>query len=197
VISTKIKRNHVLKFLYMLLAVTAVTLPIDQYSKIFAKENYLIHEDEVDTRIYQGKRDEVVAIGSGDINLLVQLTYVRNHGASYGVMNALPERLRIPLLVSIAIAFYTGIFIGGAVAMAHKKANLAWTLAGVLGGALGNLVDRIGDGYVTDLIAIKGRLGGSSFWVLPIFNVADIIIVISLFLFLAQIILEPKYSVPK
>ena len=49
----------------------------------------------------------------------------------------------------------------------------------IIGGSLGNLIDRIVRGYVVDFISIK--LGSYNF---PIFNIADTLIVVGVFLLL-------------
>ena len=51
----------------------------------------------------------------------------------------------------------------------------------IIGGSLGNLIDRIVRGYVVDFISIK--LGSYNF---PIFNIADTLIVVGVFLLLIE-----------
>ena len=51
----------------------------------------------------------------------------------------------------------------------------------IIGGSLGNLIDRIVRGYVVDFISIK--LGSYNF---PIFNIADTLIVVGVFLLLIK-----------
>ncbi len=193
---TTISQSQVIKtltrFIVMVLAVTAITLPIDQYSKKMARDNYLIAEDAGDSRIYQGRRHEVVALGNDGYNLLLQWTYVRNHGASYGVMNAVSEAMRIPALVAISLFFAVLMTIAGYHSLKSGRIALAWSVAGLIGGSVGNFVDRVQQGYVTDLIALRGRMGGASFWVMPVFNVAELVIVFALILAVSQIIFDQK-----
>ena len=62
----------------------------------------------------------------------------------------------------------------------HKLSSLEiFSYSLLIGGIIGNLIDRIVRGYVIDFISIK--LGNYNF---PIFNVADILIVIGVFLLL-------------
>jgi signal peptidase II len=58
-------------------------------------------------------------------------------------------------------------------------------LALVIGGALGNVVDRIARGYVVDFIHVKG-------W--PIFNVADIAVVVGVGFFAIAGLLQRSRS---
>ena len=66
--------------------------------------------------------------------------------------------------------------------IAKNKVSNIWEILGYglfLGGAFGNIVNRIINGYVTDFLDF--RFGNYYF---PIFNVADIGIVIGVFLLL-------------
>lgn len=58
----------------------------------------------------------------------------------------------------------------------HQGKSLAYSL--ILGGAMGNLIDRIFRGYVVDYLDFYWR---SRHW--PAFNLADIAIVVGVFLF--------------
>ena len=166
-----------------------LTLPIDQWTKDFAREQYLIHEDTADTTIYQGRRDELLAKKFGDNWLTVNLTYVRNHGASWGVMKDLSEDFRRPVLILMGLVL-TAAFLWAAVRfqLAGLK-NSATALTLLSAGAVGNFLDRIRLGYVVDLVTIRSGLAGHT-WSLPAFNVADIIIVLGLFYLLTTIVLS-------
>lgn len=99
----------------------------------------------------------------------IGLHYALNPGIAFGVV--LPPLLQ-PILIScafIAILFWS-----------HR-----WLLrplccigAGcVLGGGAANIVDRLGDGLVTDFIVL---------WPFPLFNVADTLIALGVLPFLFQ-----------
>lgn len=60
-------------------------------------------------------------------------------------------------------------------------------LAMIAAGAIGNLIDRLRDGAVTDFVAWKA---GAHAW--PIFNVADVALVIGVFLLLVDGFLERR-----
>lgn len=64
------------------------------------------------------------------------------------------------------------------------------SLALVAGGAVGNLIDRIRDGAVTDFV--RWRAGGYN-W--PIFNVADVALVIGVILLFVDGFLERRQTV--
>jgi signal peptidase II len=90
---------------------------------------------------------------------VLRLTYVRNLGASFGMLPGYrPLFITISLCVLVAIAAFV---------VRHRPQRL-WVVAAlglVAGGALGNLVDRLAFGWVTDFIRIPFDF--------PVFNVAD------------------------
>lgn len=101
---------------------------------------------------------------------LLRLTYVRNPGAAFGM---LPNRTWFFVLVTCLIA--------SVVLLAGRRLTggdrlLQAALATMLGGAFGNLIDRlIGDRRVVDFLELPH-------W--PVFNVADIAIVVGVTLYL-------------
>lgn len=85
--------------------------------------------------------------GHFEIGRLFDFTYVRNYGASFGMLNGTPLA---PLLLSL-------VAIGVTVALVHWMAGAKRPLpvAGcglIVGGAVGNLVDRLRFGYVVDFL---------------------------------------------
>ena len=68
-----------------------------------------------------------------------------------------------------------------------KSALSRLALAMVLGGAVGNALDRLADGFVTDMIELL-------FMDFPIFNVADCFITVGGILFCLSIFLEERQS---
>ncbi len=97
------------------------------------------------------------------INNIFYLTYVRNPGAAFGM---LPYRtvffIIVTVLVLVGIVIFFKRIPGGRVLL---KTGLALQV----GGAVGNLIDRVRFGHVIDFF---------DFRVWPVFNVADIGIVI-------------------
>lgn len=90
---------------------------------------------------------------------IFHFTYVRNTGASFGLMpgqRSLFITATVLVLAGIAVFWWR---------TRPRQAVLVAALGLITGGALGNLVDRIVAGRVTDFF---------DFRVFPVFNVADI-----------------------
>ncbi|MFM8762079.1 MAG: signal peptidase II [Solirubrobacterales bacterium] len=88
---------------------------------------------------------------------VVQLTYVRNTGIAFGQLSE--SGVLVALLVAGAVGLLLWYF------LTHLETPWIWLPAGmVVGGALGNVIDRVGQGAVTDYAKLPG-------W--PAFNVAD------------------------
>ncbi len=101
------------------------------------------------------------------------LTYTHNYGAAWSIFTG---NIYFLIIVGILIIGFMLYYI------AKNKVSNIWEILGYglfLGGAFGNIVDRIVNGYVTDFLDF--RFGNYYF---PIFNVADIGIVIGVFLLL-------------
>jgi signal peptidase II len=91
---------------------------------------------------------------------VVQITYVRNTGVAFGQLSG--NGALVALLVAAAVGILLWYF------MTHLDTPWIWLPAGmVVGGALGNVIDRVGQGAVTDYVKLPG-------W--PSFNVADVAI---------------------
>ncbi|MBQ7528592.1 signal peptidase II, partial [bacterium] len=79
----------------------------------------------------------------------VQLTYIRNFGAAFGV-------LQHQSVLFICIAVFTVGLILYFFEEIKESGSLAFTVAALmLGGAIGNLIDRVRFGYVIDFIDLK------------------------------------------
>ena len=117
----------------------------------------------------------------------VRIANVRNTGAAFGL---LPERTSVLSILSVVavlviLYYYRGI--------AARSAPIAATLGMQLGGAAGNLVDRMGQGYVTDFVDV-GIPNGWRFWA---FNVADSSIVVGIILVTFLLWLEERKTSPQ
>ena len=169
-----------------IIVMTAVSLPIDQILKLEATRDFLITEDPADTTIYQGRRQEIMALDAGIFWMTLTKTYVRNHGASLGLGANVDSRWRVAGMMAFSFVATMGLFYA---AVRLRETGHLWSsfgLAGVIVGSFGNVVDRFRLGYVIDFLSLKGGSGSASF-VLPSFNAADIIIVLSLILLIATI----------
>lgn len=119
------------------------------------------------------------------IDGILEFVYVENRGAAFGILQ--DRRILFVIITVLVIAF---LFV-----YAYKHTNQLTlfakiTLAMLVGGAVGNLIDRIRFGFVVDFIKVN-FIKSYNF---PVFNIADIFIVISTIL-LAYIILFDKYEV--
>lgn len=112
--------------------------------------------------------------GQKDISLIsgvLELTYLENRGAAFGLL----QDQRILFLIS-------GLLLIVAVFWFFRKASgsprflpLKICLTILLAGALGNMIDRVRLGYVVDFIYVK-------LIDFPVFNVADIYVTVTAFL---------------
>lgn len=111
------------------------------------------------------------------INNVFGITYVRNYGAAFGILQS-----QTLLLIALSLAVFFIIW-----ANREKLKDYAQVfqvgLGLALGGALGNLVDRIRLGYVVDFL---------DFQLWPVFNLADIAIVVGVGLIIIGLCFEKK-----
>ncbi|SHJ13041.1 signal peptidase II . Aspartic peptidase. MEROPS family A08 [Geosporobacter subterraneus DSM 17957] len=97
------------------------------------------------------------------IDNIFHLTYVRNFGAAFGILKH--QKLFFILLTSVVLI--------GIIIFIRKQSSLhpivKLSLSLIIGGAVGNLIDRVAYGYVIDFF---------DFRIWPVFNIADMAIVI-------------------
>lgn len=101
------------------------------------------------------------------IDGVFSLTYVRNTGAAFGILQGQKWLLLVLTLV---------VLIGAVWYLIHSKTTNPVLLASgsaVLSGAVGNLIDRIRLSYVIDFLEIR-------FIHFPVFNVADCCVVVGM-----------------
>jgi signal peptidase II len=99
----------------------------------------------------------------------LDLVHWENPGMAFSLMRTWHPQLRLALLSVAAV-----LAIAGALFVLAKRPMNRPTVLGiglVMGGAAGNLLDRLGDGFVTDFLYLHR---GTFWW--PAFNVADIAI---------------------
>lgn len=110
---------------------------------------------------------------------LIHLTYVENRGAAFGLF---PGRQPVFVITSAMVLFVIAAFW-------RRARPVQWpviiALALVSAGAIGNLIDRLFMGYVTDFL----EFGFMSF---PVFNVADMCIVIGVSVLMGWILFGPE-----
>ncbi|MBM6828897.1 signal peptidase II [Anaerotignum lactatifermentans] len=115
----------------------------------------------------------------------MDFTFVENRGVAFGMFSG--QKWFILLLTGIIVAVMVYYFIRLPHTREYRWVRSAMVL--VLAGALGNMIDRIFRGYVVDFFEF-------TFFDWPVFNVADIYVVVGVIL-LAILILfvikdEPK-----
>lgn len=106
------------------------------------------------------------------INNILLFTYVQNRGGAWGIFNNIPLLfiVLVPMVV-IGMFFYI-----------HRSKNKLEiiSISMIIGGALGNYIDRLFRGYVVDFM---------DFRIWPVFNVADIFVVVGGILLILSAIL--------
>jgi signal peptidase II len=118
---------------------------------------------------------------------ILHITYVRNKGGAFSILNNLPESIRVPFFVIVGISFMA--FIVYYFRNFLKKSGFARIcFALIIGGALGNLIDRIRFGEVVDFFEVG--INASLKW--PVFNVADSCISVGIVLLLIHILMTKE-----
>ena len=112
---------------------------------------------------------------------LFSLTYVRNYGAGFSILQNETRFLTILSIVAILILSY--------MLIKAKKNDTVSIISYILiiSGALGNLIDRIRLGYVVDFLDFI--ILGYDY---PVFNLADSYITVGCFILIIMVILESK-----
>lgn len=104
---------------------------------------------------------------------IFHLTYVQNPGAAFGM---LAHRTSFFAIITLAVIIFILFFY---YRLGSGRSVLRLGLALQLGGAVGNLIDRLYFGHVTDLF---------DFRIWPVFNIADMAIVLGVGLLCWEII---------
>lgn len=147
--------------------VGVVVLVADQYAKMLVAANFELGET---TKFIDG---------------ILDFTYIHNTGGAWGMLSGYTWLLisvtLIIMLVCIALLMRYGV----------KNKLIFWSLILVLSGGVGNMIDRIfRDGEVIDFLHF------AFFKSFPVFNIADIAIVIGagllMFYFISGMIKEEK-----
>jgi signal peptidase II len=110
------------------------------------------------------------------IGEVVKLTYVRNTGAAFSLFVGFsPYLALVGILVAVLVIYYH-------YQVPAKNFLMQIGLSCLLGGSIGNLADRVIRSYVIDYIDI-------TIW--PVFNFADIMINLGVFLILLNYLKSP------
>ena len=118
---------------------------------------------------------------------LLNLTYVRNTGAAFGMLNASDFAYKPLVVAGLALLALLGILW-----YAQKFAGDAWParygFVLIVAGAVGNLIDRVTLGFVVDFVDVY--VGTWHFWA---FNVADAAITIGAIMFAADTLFSRRH----
>ena len=109
---------------------------------------------------------------------LFDLTYIRNTGAAFSILRS--QTWLLTVLSGVAVVVLLVLLLRRAIPSKLGMLSLSLLLAG----AAGNFIDRLAFGYVTDMFQ-------TTFMNFPVFNVADIGVVIGGF-FLVLAVLTAK-----
>ncbi|MCX5725739.1 MAG: signal peptidase II [Candidatus Saganbacteria bacterium] len=108
---------------------------------------------------------------------VLNLTYIKNVGAAFGILYGQTYfLLAVGVAVMAAVLYYH-------FRVPRDQKLIHVSLALIFGGSLSNFLDRLLNGYVMDMIDIR-------FW--PVFNIADTVIVIGVAILLYEILTEKK-----
>lgn len=108
---------------------------------------------------------------------LLQITYVENRGAAFGILQGRVGALSIVTLVvvvTLLVLLIRGKF--------SKSKLVMWCIGLIAAGGLGNLIDRMTRGFVVDYLDI------SPLFTFPVFNLADCCVVVGTFLLMAYLL---------
>ena len=108
------------------------------------------------------------------IDNFFSLTYVLNNGAAFSIMAS--QTFLIILITLLCLAFVVYELKKN---LNDRVQSIAYSL--ILSGLLGNFVDRLIDGYVIDYLSFK--IFNYNY---PVFNLADILIVVGVFIILIK-----------
>jgi signal peptidase II len=101
------------------------------------------------------------------------LSYVENPDTGFGLLRAVPERVRTPALTAVQLLAGVAFLVLGLRRQASRATRAALLL--IAAGALGNGLDRMFRGYVVDFLHLHH-------W--PVFNLADVYITAGVILLL-------------
>ena len=146
-------------------AAFALTLVLDQLTKVWARHALTLGRP---TKLVDGFWDWELA---------------ENPGAAFSMFGDGTMRWLLAAVATVAV-----VAIGWMIAKSEPGQRLQRLALGlVAGGALGNLIDRVGFGVVTDFVRWRWH---EHRW--PIFNIADVALVIGAGLILVDSLRKPK-----
>ena len=110
----------------------------------------------------------------GIIPGMLNITYIQNRGAAFGMLQG---RQLIFVFIGVVVVGYGLYFISRRDVSRIEK----YSISLILSGAVGNIIDRLKDGFVTDFFDFK------FIWDY-IFNIADIYIVVGVIIYILNVV---------
>jgi signal peptidase II len=179
---------------------------LDQSTKRHSEKNFFVRQRTDQINDYQAGATRLLTLGDAPfyadplqgvlkketINLkkqswfYINLTYLRNQGAIWGILSNANPTLRSWILNIVAvIAFFVlfGTFRDYWTRTAHTGTMF------ILAGAVGNIIDRLRLGYVIDWVHPHWKIAGWEYS-FPVFNLADVFIDVGFVLILSHLLLE-------
>ena len=104
------------------------------------------------------------------IDGVFEFTYLENRGAAFGMMQG--ARWWFVVFTSLVMVALLAVLLFGRYRR-YQLFNVGLTL--IIGGGIGNLIDRVANGFVVDMLHFEIAAIGFDF---PVFNVADCYVVI-------------------
>jgi signal peptidase II len=146
-----------------------------KYLILFSLSGFLLCFDQftkhwIQNRLLESEQHSIV---SG----VLSLTRIQNTRVLFGALENVPESVKEVFFIGIPI-FALVLILLIFVKLQGDRLLTSVALTFILSGAIGNLIDRIQFGYVMDFIVLHTP----RFFELPPFNIADISIVVGLFL---------------
>ena len=161
--------------LLLLPAVVAVTLSLDQGTKLLAQAELAEPRQVVPYGEEPTAPPQKVWYPTRTINVVpgaFNLRYVENPAAAFSLTSSMPEWIRKPFLVTVSLLAMLLI-----VTWYWRTREPDWLILSsfslILGGAMGNLVDRMAYGYVIDFIDWYLGFVNPAWPHWPTFNIAD------------------------
>lgn len=140
-----------------ILMISTITLFLDQISKGIIEILFHLNEEQIIVQNF------------------FSLHYIHNYGAAWSLLDN-----KIPIIITISLVGLLVIYHFMYIFKTNKRNNIAFGL--VVGGIIGNLMDRWLLGYVRDFLDFQ--FFGYNY---PIFNIADMAIVIGIFLLMMAV----------
>lgn len=162
---------------YLAIIIIALAILIDQVTKLIASLNLEYVINEQGNVVYS--KPTVIIEG------FFSFTYARNRGAGWSIMSGKMWFFYIVTVISLVIFAY---LLKDFNLKKYPFASIGISL--MLGGTLGNFVDRIFNGYVVDFFDFI--IFGYDY---PIFNVADICLVVGAIMLILQVIVSKDYFI--